>query len=1433
LLYIALNKQNQMKKIFLSLVLILLTSFVFSQEKNIFKEDVFQTLPSRIIDDSQPNKVLIEYEFYGLSANNIEYQKKDYQSFFIKGFGYAEDVGKPMLPVRYDMFLVPEKANISITIIEADYIEFTSKTIFPAFRPLTDDKNDSLVFEMDEVFYAINQFSPEEIIQIESSGKIHELSFVRIKTQPLQYNPVTQTVRFYTKIKYQLDFGKNIEEIPNISNDDPIIELVSRWFVNTNHLKFKTSNKSYCLDSLDYLIVTQDDYLLAADSLSQWKNQMGYATKIISKNTWTSQEVKDSIHYYYQHFSPPPDYFVILGDHDDVPAEELDTTGVFVSDLYYACMDSVNDFHPDIFRGRISVSSIDEALGVIRKLISYEKEPIINGVFYNTALNCAMFQDDEPDGYANRRFTHTSEEARDYLMSLGYKVNRVYATGTMINPLYYNNGFYSNGQAIPSALLRANGYQWNGNYQNIVDSINEGRFCVLHRDHGYTAGWGSPNFTTSHLDLLHNKDKYPLVFSLNCSSGCFSASECFAEKFLRLPESGAVGVIAASYTSLSGYNDAIAIGLYDAIWSNPGVNPVFGSAGNPSPNATPHNDIHEGGRILDHGLIRMMETFADLEYEYQLFHYHGDPALKIWTEQPQIITANVQDTLYCGDTLIQIFSSSCLDGLATICVNGVLIGKTNLIAGTGTIYFDSITNWSAEAVVTISKINHKPFIQNIPIVGCTNSPQAEFIVDKTELGLCDNIAHLYDQSLYVPTQWKWNITPLTYQFIQNTTDTSQYPVVAFTAVGNYNIKLIVSNTFGVDSISYLNVVTVNTPLSIGYSQDFESCDHTTTCLLNQNWEISSESYKWKIYNDSTPSSYTGPIIDHTLGTSQGMYIYTEASSGSNLDTAQFIIPCVDLSGVQIPVLSFWYHMYGNDVYKLNIDIYSSAQWYNNIYSITAPQQTSYTDAWKEALVDLSAFASESIKIRFTAIRGNSYQGDMAIDDIGIESFMQTPELGFSTEDFYTCCDFEVQFVDSSCCGISSRQWYFSGGNPSTSTLMNPMVTYSNSGVYNVKLVVSNIFGTDSITKTSLIHVGQSYNTPKSEDFEGFITGNPGTFMNGWETYQSHDFNWRVNSGGTPSSNTGPLFDHTLGTLSGKYIYTESSYVTKGEEAILYSPCFSIDSSMNVLGLSFWYHMYGSYIDTLYVELNKGDGWQLISFLEGSQQLNQNDPWKQLAVDISPYISPQLKIRFRSIRGIGYLEDIGVDDVNIDTLPAYECLITESNLLFDTLAINGMQIQSFYIYNNGMGVLYIDSVGINAPFSITSASSFSILSNDSATVLVQFNPQMDGFYQDTIFFFSNQDLCQIAVSGICDNAQSINKNEIQYAIYPNPADNIFNLLLNEEAEIQIYDLKGSLVYQAQKTNKHIVHSENWESGIYYIKIYSEGNTQTVRCVVLHK
>ena len=87
---------------------------------------------------------------------------------------------------------------------------------------------------------------------------------------------------------------------------------------------------------------------------------------------------------------------------------------------------------------------------------------------------------------------------------------------------------------------------------------------MLHRDHGLVDCWENPYFSVKHVDMLQNGDLLPVVFCVNCDNGAFQA-DCLAERFLRKQGGGAVAVIAASDISYSGYNDALACGLFDAI----------------------------------------------------------------------------------------------------------------------------------------------------------------------------------------------------------------------------------------------------------------------------------------------------------------------------------------------------------------------------------------------------------------------------------------------------------------------------------------------------------------------------------------------------------------------------------------------------------------------------------------------------------------------------------------------------------------------------------------------------------------------------------------------------------------------------------------------------------------------------------------------------
>jgi len=63
-----------------------------------------------------------------------------------------------------------------------------------------------------------------------------------------------------------------------------------------------------------------------------------------------------------------------------------------------------------------------------------------------------------------------------------------------------------------------------------------------------------------------------------------------------------------------------------------------------------------------------------------------------------------------------------------------------------------------------------------------------------------------------------------------------------------------------------------------------------------------------------------------------------------------------------------------------------------------------------------------------------------------------------------CAGLQIQYTQTALCNADSFEWLFAGGLPLTSTQFNPTVTYPTAGFYDVKLIVKNQFGADTITK---------------------------------------------------------------------------------------------------------------------------------------------------------------------------------------------------------------------------------------------------------------------------------------------------------------------------------------------------------------------------------
>ncbi|MCL6220603.1 DUF6443 domain-containing protein [Zunongwangia pacifica] len=159
------------------------------------------------------------------------------------------------------------------------------------------------------------------------------------------------------------------------------------------------------------------------------------------------------------------------------------------------------------------------------------------------------------------------------------------------------------------------------------------------------------------------------------------------------------------------------------------------------------------------------------------------------------------------------------------------------------------------------------------------------------------------------------------------------------------------------------------------SEDFESG-------LGGWQQISGDNMNWTRRSGSTPSYDTGP----TNAAQGSYYIYLEATS--NIDNRGLLIsPFFNIP--QNHDLHFNYHMYGDSMGNLKVEISTNGVKWFPLWSISGDQGNN----WHKAIIDLSAYGGTNSYIRFNGLIGSTYRSDIAIDNIG---FSKDPN-GLSSE----------------------------------------------------------------------------------------------------------------------------------------------------------------------------------------------------------------------------------------------------------------------------------------------------------------------------------------------------------------------------------------------------------------------------------------------------
>jgi hypothetical protein len=180
-----------------------------------------------------------------------------------------------------------------------------------------------------------------------------------------------------------------------------------------------------------------------------------------------------------------------------------------------------------------------------------------------------------------------------------------------------------------------------------------------------------------------------------------------------------------------------------------------------------------------------------------------------------------------------------------------------------------------------------------------------------------------------------------------------------------------------------------------------------------------------------------------------------------------------------------------------------------------------------------------------------------------------------------------------------------------------------------------------------IRVTEVQALPYAESFEdGF---------GAWVQSAVDDYDWTRNSGGTDTAAAGPS-----GASDGSYyLYAEGHHgLGSYKTSVVY--CAFNFSTVSAPELTFDYHMYGTYIDFLSIDIHDGSTWSSNVWTKsGPQQSSSDDAWLTALVDLSAFAgNDEVTIRFRTANTLWNAADPAIDNIRVEeAVTAYDIWAT--------------------------------------------------------------------------------------------------------------------------------------------------------------------------------
>ncbi len=536
-------------------------------------------------------------------AEPIKNPTTDNSAIFNEAFyDHPSQPGLPDLPVLYEEIEIPAGETVEIQILDSkSYTGILGEGNLPTSIPeraaevekcsageLCSISYPSLSMQAEGVF-------PETVAKLTGDYILRGHQVAQLEFWPVQYDPASQSVEIFEEITVRITVsGADLRAASSGSNvASPAFEYLLSNSV-LNYTPQATTQTDRSTGGEGYLIVAPDAFTSSLGSLVDLKESQGFSVTVAGLSTTgtSADSIKAYIQNAYDYWSVPPTYVLLVGDLDNGSNTMPAFTGYSSSsatDLYYGTVDG-SDWVPDIFVGRLPARSTSQLSTMINNLIAYDS---LTGT-ENWVKKAALLASNDSTYWT------VAESTQDYVIQ------------NHTQPAGYTGTFPANPQAGGDKLYA---YSYSANTSSVLSAINNGRSLIAYTGHGSSVSWGGPSFSESNIRSISSTGTFSVVASFACYTGKFDTTESFGETWMLQANKGAVAFIGSSSSTFWGPDDAMERAMMDSLYS-----------GAPSANVV--------GSFKFAGLMEIEDTrpgtgTAQSRYYWESYNTFGDPALEL------------------------------------------------------------------------------------------------------------------------------------------------------------------------------------------------------------------------------------------------------------------------------------------------------------------------------------------------------------------------------------------------------------------------------------------------------------------------------------------------------------------------------------------------------------------------------------------------------------------------------------------------------------------------------------------------------------------------------------------------------------------------------------------------------------------------------------